>query len=164
MANSKGRFASTLRTSGQNHHHWQELKIMVSPSNSRKLFMIKSLLWHFWKKKLYPIVYFPFHASCSHSWDNRSHSFLSSCCDSVTKSWLFCDTPLTVARQAPLSMGFSGQEYWSGLPFPPPGDLPDPGIKPSSPALAGRFFTTEPSRKGYKFFSWPQDCSLSSLC
>ena len=40
-----------------------------------------------------------------------------------------------VAHQAPLSMGFSRQEYWSGLPCPPPGDLPDPGIKPGSPAL-----------------------------
>ena len=50
-----------------------------------------------------------------------------------------------VAHQAPLSMGFSRQEYWSGLPFPPPGDLPNPGIKPMTPvfpALAGRFFTT----------------------
>ena len=52
--------------------------------------------------------------------------------------------PWTVAHQAPLSMGFPRQEYWSGLPFPPPGDLPDPGIKPVSPALAGRFFTAEP--------------------
>ena len=47
-------------------------------------------------------------------------------------------TPWTVAHQAPLSMGFSGQEYWSGLPFPPPRDLPNPGIEPQSPALAGR--------------------------
>ena len=54
-------------------------------------------------------------------------------------------TPWTVARQAPLSMGFSGQEYWSGLPFPSPGDLPNPGIEPRSPALAGRFFTTSPT-------------------
>ena len=49
-------------------------------------------------------------------------------------------TPWTVARQAPLSMEFSRQEYWSGLPFPIPGDLPNPGIKPtslSSPVLAG---------------------------
>ena len=55
--------------------------------------------------------------------------------------------PWTVARQAPLSMGLSWQEYWSGLPFPPPGHLPDPEIKPTplaSPALAGKFFTTEP--------------------
>ena len=52
----------------------------------------------------------------------------------------------TVARQAPLSMGFPRQENWSGLPFPPPGDLPDPGmepVSPVSPALAGGFFTTE---------------------
>ena len=56
----------------------------------------------------------------------------------------------TVARQVPLSMGFSRQEYWSGLPFPPSEDLPDPGIEPkssASPAVAGRFFTTEPPGK-----------------
>jgi len=44
-------------------------------------------------------------------------------------------------------MGFPRQEYWSGLPFPSSGDLPDPGIEPVSPALAGGFFTTEPPRK-----------------
>ena len=49
----------------------------------------------------------------------------------------------TVAHQDPLSLGFSRQEYWSGLPFPSPGDLPGPGIKPVSPTLAGEFFTTE---------------------
>ena len=53
-------------------------------------------------------------------------------------------TPRTVACQAPLSMGFPRQEYQSGLPFPSPGDLSDPGIEPMSPTLAGRFFTTEP--------------------
>ena len=54
-------------------------------------------------------------------------------------------TPWTVAHQSPLSMGFSRQEYWSGLPFPSPGDLPNPGIELVSlihAALAGRFFTT----------------------
>ena len=58
--------------------------------------------------------------------------------------WLFA-TLWTIAHQAPLSMGFSWQEYWSGLPYPPPGDLPNPGIKPvslMSPVLAGGFFTT----------------------
>ena len=54
-------------------------------------------------------------------------------------------TPWTAVCQSPLSMGFPRQEYWSGLPFPSPGDLPDPGIKTKSPALAGGFFTTEPS-------------------
>ena len=52
--------------------------------------------------------------------------------------------PWTVARQAPLSKEFSGQGYWSGLPFPSPEDLPDPGIEPGSPALADRLFTSEP--------------------
>ena len=55
-------------------------------------------------------------------------------------------TPWTVAHQAPLSTEFSRQEYWNQLPFPPPGDFPDPGIEPESPmppALAGGFFTTE---------------------
>ena len=52
--------------------------------------------------------------------------------------------PWTIARQAPLAMGFSRQEYWSGLPFPSPGDFPNPEIKPGYPVLAGRFFTTEP--------------------
>ena len=50
--------------------------------------------------------------------------------------------PSTLAHQAPLSMGFSRQEQWSGLPFPSPGDLPNTGIEPVSPTLAGRFFTT----------------------
>ena len=62
-------------------------------------------------------------------------------------SYLFFVTPWTAARQAPLSKGFPRQEYWSGLPFPSPGDLPDPGIDPASPALAGGFFTTQPPRK-----------------
>ena len=57
-------------------------------------------------------------------------------------------TQWTVACQAPLSTGFSKQEYWSGLPCPPPGDLPDPGIEPMSPScIAGRFFTDEPPGK-----------------
>ena len=59
----------------------------------------------------------------------------------------FLVTPWTVARQAPLSMEFSRQEYLSGLPFPSLGDLPDPGIESASPALAGRFFTSEPPGK-----------------
>ena len=52
-------------------------------------------------------------------------------------------TPWTVAHQAPLFMGFSSQEYWSGLPFPSPGDLPKPGIKPGSPTLQADSLPTE---------------------
>ena len=65
-------------------------------------------------------------------------------------------TPWTVAPQAPLSMELSGQEYWSGVPCPPPGDLPDPEIKPMSPALVGGLFTTEPPGK-------PLDCLYGIL-
>ena len=59
-------------------------------------------------------------------------------------------TPWTVALQVPLSIRFSRQEYWTGLPFLPPGDLPNPRMEPESPAssaLAGRFFITEPPGK-----------------
>ena len=65
-------------------------------------------------------------------------------------------TPWTVALQAPLSMGFSRQEYWSGFPCPPSGNLPDPGIEPMSldslmsPAVAGRFFTTSTTQEAQK--------------
>ena len=63
-------------------------------------------------------------------------------CYVVSKSFA---TPRTVACQAPLSTGFPRPEYWSGLSFPSPADLPDPGIEPTTPALAGGFFTTEPT-------------------
>ena len=66
----------------------------------------------------------------------------------LLQSCLFA-TLWTVAGQAPLSMGFSRQEYWSGLPCPPPGDLPNPGIQPASlmsPALTSGFFTTSATK------------------
>ena len=56
-------------------------------------------------------------------------------------------TPCAVPRQAPLSRDFPKQEYWSGLPFPSPGELPNSGVAPVSPALAGRSFTTQPAGK-----------------
>jgi len=56
-------------------------------------------------------------------------------------------TPWTAAYQAPLSMGFFWQEYWSGLPFPSPGDLPDPGIEPRSPTLQADALTSKPPEK-----------------
>ena len=63
------------------------------------------------------------------------HSFLYSFMKVKVKSCLTLATPWTVAHQAPLSKGFPRQEYWSGLPFPSPGDLPDPEIEPRSPTL-----------------------------
>ena len=77
-------------------------------------------------------------------------------------------TSWTITHQAPLSMEFSRQEYRSGLPFPSPGDLHDPGIKPVSPALAGRFFTTVSPGKEHKdnkvflAFGW-NTCTESCL-
>ena len=62
---------------------------------------------------------------------------------SLSRVQLFA-TLWTVAHQAPLSMGFSRQEYWSGLPFPSPGDLPDPGIESRSPTLQADALTSEP--------------------
>ena len=76
------------------------------------------------------------------------------CRDVKVKVLLSCSRlfvpPRTIARQAPLSVGFSGQEYWSGLPCSPPGNLPHPGMEPKppvSPALAGRFFTVWATRE-----------------
>ena len=76
-------------------------------------------------------ITFPFPSWCM-------HAFV------LSHVWLFA-TPWTVARRTPLSMEFSRQEYWNGLPSPSPGDLPEPGIEPlslESPALAGMFFTS----------------------
>ena len=70
-------------------------------------------------------------------------------CQSLSRVRLFV-TPWTVACQAPLSMGLSKQEYWSGLPFPPPGNLPHPGIKPRSPALQADSLLSEPPGKPQK--------------
>ena len=78
--------------------------------------------------------------------------FLCACMLSRLSHAQLCATPCTVAHQAPLSRGFSRQDSWSGLPCPPPGDLPDSGIKLKflkSPALAGGFFTTSTTWKSY---------------
>ena len=72
---------------------------------------------------------------------SRNILFQVVCSSLVTKSCPILATPWTLAYQAPLSMGFSRQEYWSGFPFPSPGDLPDPGIEPRSLALVGRLLT-----------------------
>ena len=87
--------------------------------------------------------------------------------DTFSRVWLFM-SPLTVAHQAPLSMEFSRQEYWSGLPFPTPGDLPDPETEPTSlmsPPLAGRFFTTSTT---WEALIWGRMdsciCMVESLC
>ena len=102
-------------------------------------------LWVSWRGGLTPswlAVWPGVYACCGPTAGCCYYAYVLSCV-------CLCD-PSTVSRQAPLSMGFPRQEYWSGLPFPPPGDLPDPGIEPSSlasPVLAGGFFTTVPPGK-----------------
>ena len=78
-------------------------------------------------------------------WDYRATREQSACklSRSIVSNSLWPPPPRTVAHQAPLSLGFSKQEYWSGLPFPPPGHLTNPGIESTFPAWADRFFTTE---------------------
>ena len=100
--------------------------------------------------------YSPWDGRVRHDWSNlaNTHAYVGECgcwpyvkerkVKSLSRVQPFA-TPWTVAYQAPLSMGFSRQEYWSGLPCPCPGDLPNLGIEPASftpPALAGGFFTT----------------------
>ena len=72
-------------------------------------------------------------------------------------------TPWNVAYQAPLSMGFSRQEYWSGLPFPSPGDLPNPGIEPRSPSVWADALTSEPPGKPLLSIIWPSNSIPRSL-
>ena len=85
---------------------------------------------------------------------------------SLSCVWLFV-TPWTVAYQAPPSMEFSRQEYWSGLPFPSPGDPPNPGVEPMSPALQADALPSEPPGKPYSFL-WLTNialyiCNITSL-
>ena len=70
-------------------------------------------------------------------------------------------TPQTVACQAPLSMGFSRQEYWSGLPFPSPEDLPNPGIKPGSPTLQADSLPSELQGRSSGTSAFPNDSAVS---
>ena len=90
--------------------------------------------------------------ACAMDMPDISHECMLSCFSCIR----FFETLRTVVCQAPLSMGFSRQEYWNRFPFPTPGDLPNPGIKPSSlasPALASGFFTTSTTH--------PSQCSGS---
>ena len=87
-----------------------------------------------------------------------------SCLTAVTKMCPTLAIPWTVALQAPLSMEFSRQEYWSGLAFPSPGDLPDPGIEPRSPALQVGSLLSEPPEKNMVIFFSAVNPPVSSCC
>ena len=81
--------------------------------------------------------------------------------DLVAKS---CPTPVTLWTQAPLSMGFPWQKYWRGLPFPSPGDLPNPGIKPRCPALQADSVPSEPPGKPFLGYAYAQISGLNIFC
>ena len=80
----------------------------------------------------------------------------------LSRVWLFV-TPWTIAYQAPLTMGFSRQEYWRGLPFSSPGDLPNPGIEPGSPALQTDALPSEPPGNYYYTYQIA-DPAVGCLC
>ena len=105
------------------------------------VFSPRAALWCAEELVLFEIIIRNVRASYSH--------VVCVCAQLLSGVWLFT-TPWTVAHQAPLSMGFPRQEYWSGLPCPPPGNLPNPGIKPTSlvsPILTGGFFASKPPGK-----------------
>ena len=92
-----------------------------------------------------------------------AYTSCTGCCFSPVSLFV---TPWTVAHQAPLSMGFSRQDYWSGLPCPFPWDLPSSGIRPTSltsPALADSFFTTSATREAYAYHTYPHTTDSSLL-
>ena len=105
----------------------QIITLSPSPTESKRLFYISVFLL------LSHIQGYHYHLS-------KFHIYVLSCV------WLFV-TPWTIAYQAPPSIGFSRQGYWSGLPFPSPGDLPDPGIEPGSPVFQADVLTSEPPGK-----------------
>ena len=103
------------------------------------------------EKQMFPYCVCLFHTHTGQNYSEVKHEISLLLCSSWFSIQGWCmraqllshvslATPRTIVRQAPPSMGFSRQEYWSGLPGPPSGDLPDPGIEPASPALAGGFF------------------------
>ena len=103
--------------------------------------------------------------STSHS--HKSISSLGACVLSCFSRVQLFVSLWTVVNQAPLSMGFSRQEYWSGLPFPPSGNLSDPGIKPGSPALQADSLPFEPPGKPNPkppFRTWHEGWGLSGMC
>ena len=81
--------------------------------------------------------------------------------ESISCSVMSNSNSKTVANHAPLSVGFPRKEYWSGLPFPSPGDLPDSGIEPVSPVLSSGFFTTEPPGKPSATYTCLKICNTA---
>ena len=85
-------------------------------------------------------------------------------CAGLSYSVQLFATPWTVAHQTPLSMGFSRQEYWSGLPYPPPGDLPNPGVEPRSPAFQVDSLPAETQGKMVGLIRWESESEVAQSC
>ena len=128
----------------------------VTPGGSEKASWRKQHILFYWLNKKDDGVC---RLGLSRNWINRMYRDLL-CVSGLSHFQLFV-TPWTVTHQAPLSMQFFRQEYWSWLPFPTPENLSNPGIEPmplESPALAGRIFTTVPRRS---LWGWPKHLSFS---
>ena len=130
------RQASLTLTTSWSLPKFMSIALVMPSSHLRELFLGRTKLS---QKRNWPL------AHCHFTRQAARASFGCLVCVSCFIGIQLCVTPWAVTHQAPLSMGFSRQEYWSGLPCPPPGDLPNPGIEPASfmsPTLAGGFFTT----------------------
>ena len=125
-------FSLILQTNLLRQYHYPRLSVrkLKARETGKGYIQLHSVTW---RQKLSPSNLMP-----------KVYSLQCSCLVVLSNSLA---TPRTVARQPLLSMGFPRQEYWSGLPFPSPGDLPAPGIEWACPALVGRFFTAEPPGK-----------------
>ena len=108
-------------------------------------------------------LFFSFSKSSSFSFIPVHSSGKSFCAQLLSCARLLV-TLWTIARQGPQSMGSSRQEYWSGLPFPPPGDLTDPWIKPGSPTLTCRFFYHWVNRKTWKIYLFFKKHAYAAIC
>ena len=107
--------------------------------------VVGHLVWPFLKNNFFTgISWFTMLRLLQVYWVRYTYTYTYACWLSCFSCVRLCVTPWTVAHQAPLSLGSSRQEHWSGSPRPPPGDRPDPGIQSTSPAFAARFFTAEP--------------------
>ena len=129
-------------------HYWKPLSQQSDKKKIPKFFpKEKSVTIHRWFDTLYrkPWSLHPKTIRLINEF-SKVTGWVSEWVKSLSPVRLFA-TPWTVAYQAPLSLGFSRQEYWSGLPFPSPGNLPDPGIEPGSPALQADALTSEPPGK-----------------
>ena len=132
------------RETKEEHIIWESLTAL-----NRKTLLMKSLLsrdWHYWD----PWKILVFRQVTATYWTRQGVLFIfresKVKVKSLSRVWLFA-TPWTVAYQVPPSMGFSRQEWWSGLPFPSPGDLPGTGIEPGSPELQADALPSEPQGK-----------------